>query len=207
MANFTYATVVSKIKPLLGKVNEVGIPAKINKAWLKSLGFKSSNDVALIGVLKFIGFIDSNNVPTQAWKEYRGSKHKRVLGNAIREGYSDLYAVYPDAHKRTNEEIDHVFSTNSSAGKQVISKAISTFRALVEEAEFSAAKGQSAPEEKPVQKGEPVVQTPPSFEQGMSDPSLHIDVQIHISPEATADQIDQVFASMAKHLYASKKNK
>jgi glycine cleavage system regulatory protein len=32
-------------------------------------------------------------------------------------------------------------------------------------------------------------------------PALHIDIQIHISPEASADQIDQIFASMAKHLY------
>ena len=32
-------------------------------------------------------------------------------------------------------------------------------------------------------------------------PSLHIDIQIHISPEASPDQIDQIFASMAKHLY------
>jgi hypothetical protein len=32
-------------------------------------------------------------------------------------------------------------------------------------------------------------------------PSLHIDVQVHISPDASAEQIDQIFASMAKHLY------
>ena len=32
-------------------------------------------------------------------------------------------------------------------------------------------------------------------------PALHIDVQIHISPDASAEQIDQIFASMAKHLY------
>ena len=31
-------------------------------------------------------------------------------------------------------------------------------------------------------------------------PKIHIDVQIHISPESTADQIDQIFASMSKHL-------
>jgi len=31
-------------------------------------------------------------------------------------------------------------------------------------------------------------------------PSIHIDVQIHISPDASVDQIDQVFASMGKHL-------
>jgi hypothetical protein len=30
-------------------------------------------------------------------------------------------------------------------------------------------------------------------------PSIHIDVQIHISPESSAEQIDQIFASMSKH--------
>ncbi len=31
-------------------------------------------------------------------------------------------------------------------------------------------------------------------------PSIHIDIQIHISPDAKPDQIDQIFASIAKHL-------
>jgi len=31
-------------------------------------------------------------------------------------------------------------------------------------------------------------------------PSIHIDIQVHISPDAKPDQIDQIFASMAKYL-------
>lgn len=42
---------------------------------------------------------------------------------------------------------------------------------------------------------EPELQTP------MNSPSLHIDIQIHISSDASSEQIDQIFASMAKHLY------
>jgi len=34
-----------------------------------------------------------------------------------------------------------------------------------------------------------------------SQPSVHIDFQIHISPETTEKQIDQIFASMRRHLY------
>ena len=34
-----------------------------------------------------------------------------------------------------------------------------------------------------------------------SEPSVHIDVQIHIDSTASAEQIDQIFASMARHLY------
>ncbi len=33
------------------------------------------------------------------------------------------------------------------------------------------------------------------------EPEVHIDVNIHIDPAASPDQIDQVFASMARHLY------
>ena len=32
-------------------------------------------------------------------------------------------------------------------------------------------------------------------------PDLHIDIQVHIDPTSSAEQIDQIFASMAKHLY------
>lgn len=31
--------------------------------------------------------------------------------------------------------------------------------------------------------------------------SLHIDIQIHIDSDATPEQIDKIFESMAKHLY------
>ncbi len=48
---------------------------------------------------------------------------------------------------------------------------------------------------------EPVPMTPPvtSPRAAVTGPSLHIDVQIHIAADARSEQIDQVFASMAKH--------
>lgn len=35
-----------------------------------------------------------------------------------------------------------------------------------------------------------------------AQPAFHLDVQIHIPADATPEQIDRIFASMAKHLYA-----
>ena len=40
----------------------------------------------------------------------------------------------------------------------------------------------------------------PSKQDVLPTPSLHIDIQIHISPQASDPQIDKVFESMAKHL-------
>jgi len=206
MADYAYTTVPGKIKTLLAKIREVGVPKKVTVQWLKTVGFKSSNDASLIGILKFIGLTDSSGVPTPKWTQYRGANHKQVLGQAIREGYADLFAVYPDANQRSQADLDHVFSTSSSGGKQVIGKTVSTFKALAEQAEFAPVNEQTdlrmaaGPLHTPAGQAPPVAARPPA--QG---PTLHIDIQVHISPEASPDQIEQVFASMAKHLYGAKK--
>lgn len=46
--------------------------------------------------------------------------------------------------------------------------------------------------------------TPEHGKPAASGLSLHIDLQIHISPEASPEQIDKVFESMAKHLQMNK---
>ncbi len=43
-------------------------------------------------------------------------------------------------------------------------------------------------------------------EEKLKYPSIHIDLQIHISPEAKPEQIDKIFASMREHLYPKHNN-
>lgn len=205
MADFVYTTVPGKIKPLLEKIREVGVPQKATVQWLRTVGFKSSNDASLIGILKFIDFTDSSGVPTSKWNLYRGANHTRVLGEAIREGYADLFAVYPDANQRSQSDLENVFSTSSSGGKQVIAKTVSTFKSLAEQAEFPPVDEQTDLRMPSGPLHMPVGQISSIAGRSALGPTLHIDIQIHISPEASADQIDQVFASMAKHLYGTKK--
>jgi len=188
----------------LGKIREVGVPSKAGPQWLKTVGFKSSNDPSLLTVLRFIGFVDTGSVPTEVWRNYRGAQHGQVLANAIRAGYTELFSVYPDANTRSASDIEHVVSTTSSAGKQAVGKTVRTFQNLCAVADFTAT-GAAGPT--------PPAPTPPSTALGQPGapagggtvPSLHIDIQVHISPEATADQIDKIFESMSKHLYKTKK--
>jgi len=186
----------------------VGIPPKATVQWLKTIGFKSSNDASLLGILKAIGLVDTSGVPMSVWSNYRGVHHKKVLGEAIRTGYAELFAVYPDAWQRDNTDLEHVFSTRSTAGKQVVSKTVATFKALCECAEFGAAENQPSPVVHTGPIHAPVsnssAQSVHSVARNGPNPSVHIDIQIHISPEASTDQIDQIFKSMAKHLYGAK---
>jgi len=208
VGDFTYTTVPGKIKPLLEKLRQVGIPAKASPQWLKTIGFTSSNDSTLIGVLKTAGLIDSSGVPSSVWTAYRGTHHKKVLGEAIRVGYAELFAVYPDAWQRPSSDLEHVFSTSSTAGKQVITKTVATFKALSECAEFDPSGEQALTTLHSGPLHSPVANAPSNISQAPMgngpNPSVHIDIQIHISPEASTDQIDQIFMSMAKHLYGNK---
>lgn len=204
MTDVVYTTVPGKIASLLAKVKQVGVPPKVTYAWIKTIGFTSSNDSSLVGILRISGLIDGSGTPTSRWSQFRGANGKAALGEGIRQGYADLYAVYPDAHARPNTDLEHVFSSSSKAGKQAIQKAVSTFKKLAAEAEFAG-----TPVEGEKHFEAPTLHAPVSGAKAASkalansvQPSLHIDVQVHISSDASAEQIDQIFASMAKHLYA-----
>ncbi|MBC7635534.1 MAG: DUF5343 domain-containing protein [Acetobacteraceae bacterium] len=207
MADSVYTTVPGKIKTLLAKIKSVGVPPKVTNEWLKLIGFKSSNDSTLISVLKLVGLVDASGVPTDSWQKYRGVNGQTALGEGIRSGYGFLYNVYDDAHMQQNDMLGHVFTASSKAGGQVISKAIATFKALVGEAIFEQRGFTEAMQvdERTMHvplNTKPLAKSPVGFSSG---PSLHIDLQVHVSPEASPDQIDQIFASMAKHLFNSKR--
>ncbi|MFN3160904.1 MAG: DUF5343 domain-containing protein [Rubinisphaera brasiliensis] len=200
MADFPYTTVPGKISDFLEKIRTVGVPEKATNQWLKSVGFTSSNDTTLVPVFKFIDFCTQTGNPTDRWRSFRGHESKAVLGLAIQHGYSDLFAVYPDANTRSDEELTSFFNTRSNAGAQAIGKTVSTFKTLCREAEFGIVPAAHATGATPSisATNSPLSVTSSGFEGG---PEVHIDIQIHISSEASAEQIDQMFASMAKHLY------
>lgn len=202
MNDIPYTKVPGKIGRLLAKVKEVNVPEKVTNSWLKTVGFTSSNDHSLIGVLRVVGLIEPDGKPTNYWQDFRGPRGKQVLADGIRKGYSTLYSVYPDAHNKSDSDLESIISQSTKSGHQVISLIASTFKKLVAEADFSnsveddlsgeAISPHNSADKSPVVKGE------------NTQPSLHIDLQIHISADSTTEQIDAIFSSMAKHLYGAK---
>lgn len=204
MAEDFYTKSHSKLSGLLDKVRTTGVPDKANKQWLTMHGYTSSNDSSLPKVLKSLGFLDQSNVPMRRWNDYRGEDPRGVLGVAIREAYSDLFDVFPDACDRGDAELGNFFRARTSGGADVVQRTVSTFKALCAQADLSG--GSSLEADKPdlqSQSNDPSSDVAPSSgsQKSQATPSLHIDVQIHISPESSSEQIDQIFSSMAKHLY------
>lgn len=205
MAEFPYSAAPTKLEALLEKMKTVSPPSKADKSWLQTIGFDKSNDTSMLRVLQFIGFVDGSKVPTNKWMKYRDhGNSKNVLADGITKGYSALYEVYGEAHNCSDEELKNFFRVRSTAGEQSVARTWKTFRVLSSLADFDSLSDNGATlagnGNEPVDKNRaPLVAPPVNIESPA--PTLHIDFQVHIAADAPPEQIDQIFESMAKHLY------
>lgn len=209
---FPYAQVVGKIPLLLQTVGEKGIPSKVDQKWLAQFGMGSSNDRRLVSLLRFLGFTDAHNVPTEVWRNYRGANSRAVLGEAIRSAYSELFHAYPQAQDATVNELTTFFRTRTTSGQDVVTKTTSTFRTLVGLADFSSSEnwndnsGSDIDENGNGSQPERIDQrTPATAVQRTSQPPVIINVNLQLTLPASEDPAvyDALFESLSKHVLSS----
>ena len=127
------------IPRFLDSIRKTAVPVKVDGNYLKSIGFKSGNDAALIPLFKALGFLDPSGKPTSAFREYRGSSDeeaKKVLGKAIKTCYSGLFSVYPDAYRKDDEALTNWLRANTDKGEVTQTRALKTFKILRDAASF-----------------------------------------------------------------------
>ena len=210
MGDYPYCTVPGKLSEFLGKIQELGIPKKVTTKWLPTIGFTTKNDRSIIPILKFVGLVSSEGKPSKVWTDFRGAASGGALGKAVTSAYSELFETYPDAQIRSTEDLQAFFRGHSSYGSQAVGKAVGTFKALCQHSEFDGGDHDLGAEQPPKKVSTGAVPDTSAqdgtskkndMDRSGSVPSLHINIQIHISPEASTEQIEKIFESMSKHLY------
>lgn len=201
MADFPYTQVTRKLKSFFDKIQQVGRPDTVDKKWLASIGMTASNDHTIIPVLKFIGFVDQSSQPTSRWTSYRDkSRARKILAEGIIEGYAELFQTYPDAHRRSDEELKAFFSTRTAAGAQVVSKTVTTFKALCKLADFEGAPVTSLPTQtEQVTQDDLATATRVTRELG-AGVTLNINIQLTLPATTDENVYDKLFAAMKRHL-------
>ena len=115
-------------------------PARFTQSFLEKLEFKSTNDRLFIKILKDLGFLDTDGVPTDRYFEFLDrSRSKRVVAKGVRYAYSDLFAVHTNAHELSVGEVKNKLRTLYKGAKtdNVIDRVSSTFVALCEYSDFT----------------------------------------------------------------------
>lgn len=192
-------------------------PEKFTSKFLAQLGFETTNDRFLIGVLKGLGFLEESGVPTSRYYAFLdASQSARVLADAIRDAYGDLFAVNTRAQELPQDEVKNKLRVITQGRKSdvVLSRMASTFRALAALADWDtqAQEPPSAvpPEEDaeipsarlppgPPPAAPPAPLPPPSA--GPLSPSLHYNIQIHLPESRDPAVFDAIFQALRKHLF------
>jgi hypothetical protein len=101
-----YLITTKNLNSFFNAIISAQAPERFSQKFLQQLEFTSSNDRLFIGVLKALQFIDENGVPMQRYYDFLDQSQSRiVLAEAIREAYSDLFALNKHANAMTVDEI------------------------------------------------------------------------------------------------------
>lgn len=200
-------------------------PKQVTADYLQTvLGVEQGAASNLIPPLRAIGLIDESGKPTSVANDWRSDEHyPDVCKSLIEKLYPhDLRDALPGP-KPDRDKVEKWFMRNTGTGEGA-AKQMAAFYLLLCEADpaaedqkAEAKKNTAAPKPKtprpkamrtsetaerhPVSVHPPVQPAATGGTNGAPIPSVHIDIQVHIAADASTAQIDQVFASMAKHLY------
>jgi Family of unknown function (DUF5343) len=136
-----YLTSTKNVPAILTAIQQAQAPKQFSVTFLNNLGFKGNADRLFIGMLKALGFLEPSGAPTQRYFEYLDqTQSARVLAEAIREAYADLFELNVNADKMTRDEVKNKLKTLTQGqfSDDVLSKMATTFVALAGHADFEA---------------------------------------------------------------------
>lgn len=199
--SYPYTLNTGKLAQFLDHIQVAGVPEKFNQAYLAATEFRSSNDRALVPVMKGIGFVDASGSPTDRWKAYRDrSRSGHVLAEGVREGYAELFAMYPDANNRPTDAIRNFMVSKSSVGEKALACMVSTFQTLCQKAVFVVGSDGPADEDVGARRdvgGDAVV----GKRGALARADVHIEIKIELPTNPTdPDTYEKIFSAMRRNL-------
>ena len=203
-----YLTSVKNVPGIMDAIVRGTAPAKFTQQHLKDIGFPSSNDRAIIGVLKDLGFLTDDGTPTPRYHAYRSrTDSRRIMAEAIREAYGDLFTINAQPTDQDRPAIQGKFKSAHNATDRVAQEQAKTFFALLNLADLDggAPLGSSdSPEQGVVGAGNTGED---DGESETPDPPRHrvelgYTIQVHLPATTDINVYNAVFKSLKDHLLA-----
>jgi hypothetical protein len=205
----SYLTSTKKVETFLNTIATAQAPQKFTTRFLIQLDFSSASDRLFIGVLKGLGFLDEDGAPTPRYYKFLDQTQSgAVLAEAIREAYSDLFAINTKAYELSEDDVKNKLRTLTQGQKsdKVLSLMANTFKAFSDRADWEAAENATpsspqaeAPKEPPsAEPSSKTVQPPPK--PSPIHGGLHYNIQIHLPESRDPAVYDAVFRALKEHI-------
>lgn len=206
--------VISKFQEFIQTLSGVGKPLSVDQAYIKKLGYKSSYEAHFLSAIKNLGLVEEKRGggPTERWSLLR-TDLGRAMAEGLREGYSDLFDFYPDAHLRDEEALANFFRGNSDADADAVGRMVNAFVAVREIAKFGDEPEGSSPANQADNHGDnhgdgngaservaaSKVTAIPAAPAKSSNGAVNLNIQLQLPSDASGEVYDKFFAAMKKH--------
>lgn len=206
MADFVNTQNTGNLIEIIKAIPTRGIPPKFSIEYLSSLGYTSSNDRPIANVFKFIGLVNSNGTPTEYYQKMRHQAESGiVLAAMIRQAYSDLFALYPNAHKEDDNTLKNYFASKTTVGEASLRNIIKTFQALCSCANFEAySQAEPKQEISSVMSSQELSQPVNVPSAPLRGTEIHFDIQIHIPENQAPEVYEAIFKNLGKYVLGIK---
>jgi len=200
MDNYPYMVANNKISAMLENIRSAAKPTKFNKDLLVKMGYTSSNDLAIIPLLKRLNFLNEDNSPTSYYDELRDpTRYQFVLADRIKNLYTDLYQIKTNIHSSNDAEVKGAFSRITGKDEATVTRFFNTFKALTSLANFNATTEQQPV--KPIQIVES--ELPPKTDakaMPKGHPQFHYNIQVHLPATTDISVYNAIFKSLKENL-------
>jgi hypothetical protein len=189
-------------------------PPSLTRQFLKDLGFKSSNHLEFIPLLKGLGFLTADGSPTERYRQFLDvTRWRQVIAEAVKEAYGDVFILKA---KPTNSDLQMIagkFKSTYNLSDLQAERAARTFLALLNLADAETLYGSGKPQTPPPQHAEELpplpVHTQPTNGGNSTDAfvelrkpqvGLHYNIQIHLPATKEIEVYNAIFKSLREHL-------
>ncbi len=201
-----YINAYGQLPRLFKRIREADVPPRFTQDFLSSvLEMKSSSHRPMIPFLKRIGFLDSANTPTKAYREYRDEElGKFVMAEQIKKSYQDLYKAHEYAHTLNKDNIVSKLSSVLGIAKndKTLPVVASTFLELCKLADFKGLPEKKEPVK--VKEKEGILQEKSEGALTIKEEGHRLGISYTINlnlPPATDQKVfDAIFKSLKEHL-------
>jgi hypothetical protein len=202
-----YMTSVKNLPAIMNKIVEGVAPDKFTTEHLKKLGFTSSNDRAVIGILKDLNFISENGSPTQRYHDYRNvSKSRQILGEALKDAYTEIFHINEKPSQADRQAITGLFKSTHNVSDVVANFMTYTFLSLLSMADISGSTrkpGQNKMDKetaKSEEEGYSMKKLSNEKQVSYSVPNLRYYIEIHLPGTKDIELYNAIFKSLKHHL-------
>ncbi len=197
----TYLVAVGRVPDVFSTIRDAQAPKLFTQQLLKDWGFKSSNERAIIPLLKALGFLSPDGKPTSLYNNYRAhTNSKSVMAQGLRNAYEDLFLIKEYPTESDKGIIQGKFKSYHNVTDNVAKLMTRTFYALLKLSDLKTPAPIKMEKEKPPTKLKKEDKpTEPST--NIKAAGLHYNIQIHLPATKDIEVYNAIFKSLKEHLF------